>query len=370
MKGTPIPCDQDAGFCHTFIQSVQDHAILFFSPDARLIGMNPAAVRIFQYTPEEVLNKRADFIFTPEDRAQGVPGKEMTTARDQGSADDDRWHIRKDGSRFWANGAMCALRDTEGNLLGFAKIIRDRTAHREALDSLQDSQKRLSQSNLELERFASIISHDLQAPLYKISRLVEDLREQVGRSIGLEGMNSLADLQETSERMAGMIKGVLGYARIGKMELETSRFPLAQILSNVSRDLAGLLEKKEARLRYHALPEVEADEVLLYQLFLNLISNALKHGQRRPLAVEVSAQLQANEWHIQVRDNGVGIAEKDQSRIFGFSQRGDGSETGGLGIGLSVCKRVVERHGGRIWIESKPGEGAAFHFTLPQKKIT
>jgi PAS domain S-box-containing protein len=364
-KSPPVvPRDQDSTSCKLFVQEVHDHAIIFFDKETRITGWNPAAERIFGWTAEDVLHQYGDLIFTPEDRAKGVPAKEFNQARETGHADDDRWHLRKNSNRFWANGAVCTLRDTNGELLGFTKVVRDRTVLRQALDRLQASQEQLSLSNLELERFASIISHDLQAPLYKISHVVKGLEETQGRQMGFEGLQGLIDIRETAERMTTLIKGVLSYARIGKMEMERTVIPLEKIVTHVRSDLTGLLAKKEADLRWFGLPEVVVDEILIYQLFLNLVGNALKHGQKKPLLVSISAEDMPTEWQICIEDNGVGIPEADQPHIFGFFQRGMEKGTPGLGIGLAVCKRIVERHGGRIWVQSRQGEGTKFYFTL------
>jgi PAS domain S-box-containing protein len=365
-----ISCEKDSRACQLFVESVQDHAIIFFTADAKICGWNPAAERIFGYSSYEIMGRSADLIFTPEDRAQGVPAKELTQARKVGRADDDRWHVRKDGSVFWANGAVSVLRDEQGKLLGFAKVVRDRTNLRMALENLERSQARLLQSNQDLERFASIVSHDLQAPLYKITASIRSLHQEHGRRVGLEGLQALNDIAETTDRMAMMIKGLLSYARLGKMEPEREKVSISKVLEDVRTDLAGLAEKRDAAIRPGPLPEVIGDHVLLYQLFLNLIGNALKHARVQPLLIEVEGKEETHQWHFSVADNGKGIPEGDQSRIFGFFEKGSESPLiGGLGIGLAISKRIVDHHGGRIWVDSKPGKGTTFHFTLMKPAI-
>jgi PAS domain S-box-containing protein len=357
--------DRRVNLCSLLVRDAYDHAVIFFDAQAKIIGWNGAAERAFGYPTLEVLGKHGDLIFTPEDRAMGVPEKELGWARETGHADDDRWHLRKDGSRFWANGAVCALRGTDGQLLGYGKIVRDRTSLRSALDNLAESRQRLLQSNQELERFASIISHDLQGPLHTISRLVTNLSDQHSKQLGLEALDSIGEIRETTQRMEAMVKGLLNYSRLGRLDLEREPVALNKVLEHVLLDLKEQIQTQPVELRIGVLPEVWADEVFLYQLFLNLIGNALKHGQVTPLVIEIEADETQAEWHIRVQDNGVGIPEVDQMRIFGFFERGAGqAQMPGLGIGLATSKRIVERHGGRLWVESRGRGGTTFHFTL------
>jgi PAS domain S-box-containing protein len=353
-------------FCHAFVESVEDYAVVFFDEQGYIRSWNPAAERMFGYTAEEVRGIYGDLIFTPEDRAESIPAKELTLARDTGHARDDRWHVRKDGSRLWANGDVEALYQSDGSLMGFSKVIRDRTDIYNAMQRLQDSQARLSQSNLELERFASIVSHDLQNPLYKIASRARELDEAYGRRMGLEAIDALADIRETAERMAEMVKGILNYSRLGKLEVEQLPVSVKAILADVLADLQDKISGSSAEVIYGDLPEVVADSVLLYQLFLNLISNGLKFVSGRPPRIEVRCEEHPTLWRFQVSDNGVGIPADQKQRIFGFLERGQDAPGEGLGIGLAICKRIVDRLGGEIGVESTPGQGSTFHFSLPK----
>jgi signal transduction histidine kinase len=212
----------------------------------------------------------------------------------------------------------------------------------------------------ELRHYADVVAHDLREPVSGMAILVTLLEKRASEPPSAEVLRLL---RESTERARELIDGALDYARVG--ELRTERVALDRLVAEVAEDLRPSLEDAGATLDVGELPAVRGDPGQLRRVLQNLIGNALKFRGDAPLRIELSAQRGSHEWVVTVRDNGVGVDPSDAGRIFGmFARSGTGAD--GMGIGLAVCRRVVEAHGGRIWVEPAPGGGSAFRFTLPR----
>jgi signal transduction histidine kinase len=212
----------------------------------------------------------------------------------------------------------------------------------------------------ELRSFADVVAHDLREPVSGITHLVTLLERRAGEP---PSDDVLRLLRASAERAAELIDGVLAYARAG--ELRRERVTLNQVMAEVAEDLRARLEAAGATLEVGPLPEIDGDVRQLRRLLQNLVGNAVKFRGEQPPRVEVFARADREEWVVTVRDNGLGVDPDHASRIFGMFARVNG-DTEGTGIGLAVCRRVVEAHGGRIWVEPVEGGGSAFRFTLPR----
>ena len=211
----------------------------------------------------------------------------------------------------------------------------------------------------ELRSYADLVAHDLREPISGIAMLVALLEKHASEPPSGEVLKLL---RASAERARELIDGVLAYARAGELRIEP--VALDRLVADVADDLRPGLEQAGARLRVGELPEVNGDPRQLRRVLQNLIGNALKFRGTEPLLVDLSALRGSHEWVVTVRDNGLGVDSKDASRIFGMFSRANG-ETDGTGIGLAVCRRVIEAHGGRIWVEAGEDCGSAFRFTLP-----
>jgi signal transduction histidine kinase len=211
----------------------------------------------------------------------------------------------------------------------------------------------------ELRNFADLVAHDLREPVIGIAHLVSLLERRAEEPPSPEVLRLL---RETTERAHELIDGVLSYSRAG--ELRRERVDLGDLLTAVGEDLRPLLEESDARLDTDELPDVDGDPRHLRRVLQNLIGNAVKFHGRQPPRVHVSARRRGDEWVITVRDNGIGVDPDQATRIFDMFSRVSGGRDGS-GIGLAVCRRVVEAHGGVIWVEPVEGGGSAFSFTLP-----
>jgi signal transduction histidine kinase len=211
----------------------------------------------------------------------------------------------------------------------------------------------------ELRSYADVVAHDLSAPLSNIALLVRQLEN---RSSEPPSPEVIRLLQESTERARELIEGILVYARVG--ELERQSVCMADLVAEVTDDLRPTIDEAGARVVFGEMPEVQGDPRQLRRVVQNLIANAIKFRSPEPLVIQIAAERGPDEWVITIRDNGLGVASEDTTRIFGIFSRSEGREDG-HGIGLAVCRRVIEAHGGRIWVEAASGGGSAFRFTLP-----
>jgi len=226
--------------------------------------------------------------------------------------------------------------------------------------------------NKELENFVYIASHDLQEPLNTVTSFVSLLEEEYGDQLHGEAAEYLSFIKISSARMTELITGLLDYSRVAK-DREFQKLPLETLVGEVLEDLKGRILKTNAQVQILGrLPELPVSSVAMKMLFQNLFSNAMKfHKKGVPPVVTISAVKEEGQWHFVVEDNGIGIDEKDNDKIFVIFRRlHDLTEYEGTGIGLAHCKKIVEVHGGKIWVESTLGQGSKFHFTLAEKHVS
>jgi len=224
----------------------------------------------------------------------------------------------------------------------------------------------LARSNEELERFAYVASHDLQEPLRMISSYTQLIEKRYRERLDAEAGEFMGYVTDGAARMKQLINDLLSYARVGTRGREFQPTPCEAVVKEAVRNLEITLKDAHAAVTYDPLPEVLADSLQLTQLFQNLIGNAVKFHGNEPPCVHISAVKNSHEWTLTVRDNGIGIDPKYAEKIFVIFQRlHTRNEYPGTGIGLAICKKIIERHGGRIWLESGEGRGATFYFTLP-----
>jgi two-component system, chemotaxis family, sensor kinase Cph1 len=285
---------------------------------------------------------------------------EMRKAQDSGSATDIRWHRRKDGTEFFANGFMNAIRDDAGALLGYVKIMSDETARKQ----LQDS---LSESNAALEQFAYVASHDLQEPLRTMSSYAELLTRKYTGKFDAEADRFLGFIVNASQRMSTLIQDLLEYARATTEEERPTSVALDEDLEAALTHLTQAIEESGASITHDPMPTIAVDRGQMVRLFQNLIGNALKYRKPDQIPqIHITAEQMNREWTIAIRDNGIGFDPQYASTIFApFKRLHQPDAFPGTGVGLAISRRIVEAHGGRIWAESRPGEGAIFRFTLP-----
>jgi light-regulated signal transduction histidine kinase (bacteriophytochrome) len=238
------------------------------------------------------------------------------------------------------------------------------------LDKLRDLLARqsaeLANAKAELDQFASVVSHDLQEPLRMITGYLHLLQSHYGDKLDGDANEFIAHAVDGAKRMQELINDLLTYSRLGTRGKPLEPIDCNDVLGAALFNLMIAIRESDARVTHDPLPTVRGDKVQLGQLFQNLLENAIKYRDTRPLEIHVGCERDGDVWRLFVRDNGIGINPEQHQRIFVIFQRlHTRQEYPGTGVGLAICKRVVERHGGKIWVQSEPGKGSTFYFTLP-----
>jgi PAS domain S-box-containing protein len=266
---------------------------------------------------------------------------------------------RPDGQRYTLNGAFRPVTNDEGDVVSVIVSDRDVTERREY-------EQKLEASNERLEQFAYAASHDLQEPLRMVSSYLQLIDSRYADAFDEDGREYLEFAVDGAERMRNMIQGLLEYSRVDTRGAPFEPVDLNDVMADVRNDLQVKIAESDAEITSGELPRVDGDAGQLRQLFQNLLDNAIEYSGEEPPRVEISAERNGEDWVISVSDSGIGIDPDEADRIFEVFQRFHApDEHAGTGIGLALCQRIVERHGGEIWVESEPGDGSTFKFTIP-----
>ncbi len=355
--------DALAGECYRF-RTLIDHLpdyIFIKDTASRFVVNNRAHIELLGCaTQEEVLGKTDFDIFPRELAEQYYADEQMLIRTGHPLIDREEKTISKTGKRQWLSTTKVPMRNPEGEIIGLAGMSRDITARKEA-------EAALAQAFGELEKFTYMVSYDMQRPLMEIASELERLQDRLGGRIGDVSRGIIARAVDSSQHVQRLNNSLLAYSRAetwGTMPEPTdSRVVVEHALENLNERI----EETGASIVVDSLPTVAADPVQAERLFTNLIQNAIKYRGEATPEVRVSATRRDRFWEFSVTDNGIGIDPQYSEQIFDIFQRlHDQIERPGTGIGLAICKKIVERHGGSIGVESQPGEGAAFHFTLPR----
>src|ERR1041384_1079414 len=361
------------------VADVTSYAIVTLDTQGHVASWNAGAERIKGYRAEEILGKHFSSFYSREDAAGGKPEQLLAVAARDGRIEDEGWRVRKDGSRFWAIVAITAMKNPQGELIGFSKGVRDLTERKNAEESIEALNRNLEQhvaeltaANRELDAFTYSLAHDLRAPLRHIHGFATILMENFQEKADDEAKRLLGKILKSSKEMGVMVDDLLNFARLGRVELQRTRVDLAQMVEEVKRQLEPDMQGRSINWEVDALPTVSGDPALLRQALVKLLSNALKYTSKEPDAqIKVGSRNGGSEITMFVRDNGAGFEMQYAEKLFRVFQRlHRAEEFEGTGVGLANVRRIVERHGGRIWAEGEPGKGATFYFSLPAKEIT
>ena len=340
-------------------------AIVSRAPDGTIQTWNAGATRLFGYAPEEVIGRPVTLIIPPgqHDEERVI---EERVQRGELVEPYETTRLRKDGSPVPVSLSVSPVRNASGRVVGAAKILRDITERKHAERELAERAEHLARSNAELEQFAYVASHDLQEPLRMVASYTQLLGRRYKNKLDADAQEFIDYAVDGATRMQALINDLLAYSRVGTRGDGVVATSSGAALDRALANLQLAISESGAAVTHDALPTVIADPVQLAQLFQNLVGNALKFRGADAPRVHVGAERRNGDWEFSVRDNGIGIDPQYRERIFVIFQRLHGrGEYPGTGIGLAVCKKIVERHGGRIWVESAPGRGSAFHFTIP-----
>ena len=278
----------------------------------------------------------------------------------------DHWLCDQEGSWHPVLLRAAPARDQSGQIIFWAGVNLDVGRYKDALQSLADINDQLTRANQELEEFAFTASHDLQEPLRVIRLMAKLVEQRGGTQLDAEMMECLQLIEQSTDRMSTLVRAMLDYARV------LHALPVPEVPADLNRALAAALQncaigiqQSGAAITWDPMPTVIADQEQITRVFQNLISNAVKYRRDVPLVISITVDERGTEWRFCVSDNGRGIPEDFQRMVFLPFKRLQGEDIPGSGLGLAVCQKIIEYHGGRIWAESEPGEGSLFFFTLP-----
>jgi PAS domain S-box-containing protein len=345
-------------------EGVED-AIFVESLKGDIVDVNTRACEMFGWEREQMLEMNVDDL-VPEGHLAIVPD-----TMEEFSVPDkpiETVNVRANGEQFPVE--ITVRLQMIGIEPVMLVVVRDITDRKRVEKALEQSKLELERSNTELERFASIASHDLREPLRAIAGFARLLAKRYEGQLDLEADEYITYILDGTNRLQRLIDDLLTYSRVGTRGKEFETTDCNVILDAAISNLAMAVDESNASITYDPLPKVQGDGVQLEQLFQNLISNAIKfRGEDRP-RVHVGVQREEEEWVFAVKDNGIGIEPQFANRIFEIFQRlHTQQEYPGTGIGLAICQRIVERHGGRIWFESDRGVGSTFYFTIPADEL-
>jgi len=348
------------------VGNVRDYAIYMLDPTGHVVSWNRGAEQIKGYAAEEIIGQHVSRFYAPEDAAAGKPAAALEAAAAAGRYEEENWRVRKDGSRFWANVVMTAVRDERGKLLGFAKVTRDLSERRRAEAEIRARTAQLEAANKELEAFSYSVSHDLRAPLRSIDGFSQALQEDYTARLDEEGRSHLRRVRAATQRMAHLIDDLLHLARVSRAELKSAPVDLSALAQGVVAELRQREPRRAVEFVCADKAQVRGDPALLRVVLENLLGNAWKFTtQRRPARIEFGVAQQDGASAYFVRDNGAGFDMTYADKLFGAFQRlHSAKEFEGTGIGLATVQRIIHRHGGRVWAESAVDQGATFYFTV------
>lgn len=478
------------------VDSVKDYAIFMLDPRGYVVSWNTGAQNIKGYAPNEIIGQHFSKFYIPEAVRDGMPEKVLGEAKEKGRFEGEGWRVRKDGSRFWADVVVTAIHDSDGQLLGFVKVVRDLSERRrsqqareerdrffdlssdmiciagfdgyfktvnpaweQALgfspqellakpflhfvhpddrvatqieaeklyrggetlifenrylckngsyrnlawsarsdiekhliyatardvtvqkeaqdqimhlnDDLRTHSAQMEVLNKELESFSYSVSHDLRAPLRHIDGFVKLLDKTSKEKLDERSQRYLNIIADATRQMGALIDDLLVFSRMGRAELRQTKVASDSLVHEAMDVVKGEVENRHVNWKLEPLPEVTADPAMLRQVWINLIANAVKYTRPRdPAEIEIGTRDSNNgEFIFFVRDNGVGFDMQYAHKLFGVFQRlHRADEFEGTGIGLANVQRIVHRHGGRVWAESKLNEGSTFYFSLPKRE--
>jgi PAS domain S-box-containing protein len=337
--------------------------------DGRFVRVNRSLCEILGYRERELLGRHVKEVSHPEDRDVTDADLARIRAGELDQARFEKRYLRRDGSVVWCDLAIAQVRDVFGMPLYEIAVFDDITERKKSEAALQAAHEELKRSNAELEQFAYVASHDLQEPLRMVASYTQLLGRRYEARLDQDAREFMSYIVDGATRMKQLIEDLLAYSRVGTKGQEFKPVALEAPLRRALFNLRAGIEEAGAAVTYDPLPTVLGDEVQLGQLLQNLVGNALKFRSGSVPRIHLGVTNSPQEWTIEVRDNGIGIEPQYFERIFMVFQRlHNKGEYPGTGIGLAICKKVVERHGGRIWVESRPAQGpnqgSNFHFTL------
>jgi PAS domain S-box-containing protein len=362
------------------VEAVRDYAIFMLDPNGHVASWNQGAQRIKGYTADEIIGQHFSAFYPPKDIASRKPARELKIAVREGKFEEEGIRVRKNGTTFWANVVITAVRDEDGTLVGFAKVTRDLTERRAAQEKAVAAARRIARAeaaNTTKSEFLAAMSHELRTPLNAIGGYVELLNLGIGGSTTAEQKEYLGRIRKSQQHLLGIITDLLNFSRIeaGHLSYEVTPVSLATVIESVTPMVEPAAATKHIALKHDSLPRecvAVGDRARIDQVVLNLLSNAIKYTAAGG-AVTIKCAASAKTASISVMDTGRGIPKDKLESIFEpFVQLGRSlsSSHEGMGLGLSIARDLARGMGGDLTVSSKVGAGSTFTLSLPRAAPT
>ncbi|MEG4426707.1 MULTISPECIES: PAS domain S-box protein [unclassified Microcoleus] len=355
---------QESEFKYRQIVELAEEGIWVIDRNGLTNYVNHAMARMLGYSELEMFGRP---LFEFMDKSEKEKALDHIERRKQGIGDQHEFKFKsKDGKDIWTHMSTSPVMDSQDNLLSCCALVYNITSRKEAEQQMLQLTEDLKRSNEELEQFAYVASHDLQEPLRAVTSYTQLLAQRYQGNLDDRADKYINYIVDGATRMQQLINDLLAYSRLGTRGQEFEQADCNAVVKQTMCNLQIAIAETKAVITCDAMPTVMADEFQLVQLFQNLVANSIKFCRQDIPLIHIAAYRQESEWVFSVRDNGIGIDPQYADRIFIIFQRLHGRrQYSGTGIGLAMCKRIVERHGGRIWVESQEGKGATFYFTIP-----
>ncbi len=359
----------------TIIDSMNDAVSLIDVRDFRIVGVNRAFLEEYGYSDESEIVGKHCYEITHHRSTPCTPPDDICPLVEAVRTGEhlavDHVHYGRQGEKIYAEVSASPIKDENGNVVQVVHVSRDITDRKRAEEERERLLSDIARSNKELEQFAYVASHDLQEPLRMVSSYVQLLEKKYKGRLDEKADKYMQFAVDGAQRMQKLIEALLDYSRIATRGAEFRSVNTNDIFSQAVSNLEASITESHALITKDDLPTISGDETQLIQLFQNLIGNAIKYRKPETApSVNISAGKDRQGWTFSVSDNGIGIEPRHFDQIFQIFQRLHArGEYPGTGIGLAICKRIVERHHGRIWVKSSPGEGATFFFTIPSSEL-
>ncbi len=335
-------------------------------PQGRMLEVNDTLCGILGYSHDELLKLSLEDITHSEDLPQERAELARLLSHQIANFSIEKRCLRKDGSIIWVRVTSSLPSEDGVGAPWWLSVVEDITQRKQTEQALRITAEELGRSNKDLEQFAYVASHDLQEPLRMVTGFVQLLQQNYGGRLDADADKYIGYAVDGAKRMRSLIDDLLTYSRAGSRGQTLAPTDVGAALRQALANLRTGIEETAAEITCGELPTIPVDHVQLVQLFQNLVGNALRFRGDAPPQIHVDAVRKDDHWLFAVRDNGIGIDPEYRDRIFLIFQRlHTRKQYPGTGIGLAICKKIVDRHGGRIWVESQEGQGATFHFTIP-----
>lgn len=343
-------------------------ALLVIDEDEKINTVNDAACELLGYDEDEMLKHFVDDFFPSETKRDGL--KSIVTRIFQGEIIANHEIELKDkrGTSIAVSFNGAPFKDSEGEITSVILAVRDIRELKKARQKLEEKVIEVQRSNKELDDFTYVVSHDLKEPLRGIEAFSTFLSDKYKNKLDKDGKHYVEVIQKSVQKMQTLIRDLLELSRISHWKKPCEKVDLNRLLAEIKEDLALRLKERNVDFKILDLPAIEYERIRITQLFTNLITNAIKYNDKEKPVVEVGCEHSTDkESKCYVRDNGKGIAKEFQAKVFDLFQRLEGETQKGTGAGLTICKKIVEAHGGTIWVESEPEKGSTFYFTIPKQ---